>query len=183
MRQGHEPFRLSVNISAVQFHSGALIDTVVTILSETGMDPANLCLELTEGIVMKDIDETITSLKKLESLGISLSIDDFGTGYSSLSYLLRMPIDEIKIDRSFVNGLPDQKEHLAVINAIITMASAMNFRVVAEGVETEEQLGCLTEVGCHTVQGYYFSRPLPVDQLELEFLMRDFKFPVSTREY
>lgn len=170
MSAGIEPFRLSVNISAVQFHSGNLFDTVLTVLAETGMDPANLCLELTEGIVMKDIDETIATLRQLERLGVSLSIDDFGTGYSSLSYLLRMPIDEIKIDRSFINGLPAQREHRAIITAIITMASAMRFRVVAEGVETEEQLLCLREVGCHAVQGYYFSRPLTVNQLESVYL-------------
>lgn len=182
MRAGAEPFRLSVNISAVQFHSGTLLDTIVSVLSETGMNPADLCLELTEGIVMKDVDDTIASLEKLEKLGVSLSIDDFGTGYSSLSYLLRMPIDEIKIDRSFIDGLPAQKEHLAIINAIMTMASAMNFRVVAEGVETEEQLSCLREAGCHNVQGYYFSRPLTVDRLESDFLKVGSASDASIRE-
>lgn len=182
MRAGIEPFRLSVNISAVQFHSGSLFYTVLSILSETGMDPANLCLELTEGIVMKDIDETIASLRELESLGVSLSIDDFGTGYSSLNYLIRMPIHEIKIDRSFINGLPSQRKHLAVITAIITMASTMRFQVVAEGVETEEQLLCLREVGCHNVQGYYFSRPLTVDQLESGFLKNEYRSDEPPRE-
>lgn len=166
MKAGIAPFRLSVNISALQFHSGELFDTVLAVLSNTGMDPANLCLELTEGIVMRDVDETISLLSQLESLGVALSIDDFGTGYSSLGYLLRMPIDEIKIDRTFINGLPGQREHLAIITAIVTMASAMRFKVVAEGVETEEQLSCLKDIGCHVVQGFYFSRPLNVQQVE-----------------
>lgn len=182
MKEGVEPFRLSVNISAVQFHSGTLFDTVVTILAETGMSPSNLCLELTEGIVMKDIDETIALLGHLKQLGVSLSIDDFGTGYSSLSYLIRMPIDELKIDRLFIDGLPGQREHFAIITAIITMATAMNFRVVAEGVETEEQLICLKEVGCHTIQGYFFSRPLPVGKLESDYLISGDCQDDSTRE-
>ena len=161
LEAGVTPFMLSVNISATQFKSGTLPATVTRILGETGMSPDHLCLELTESIVMDDIDDTIRTLTGLRELGISLSIDDFGTGYSSLSYLRRMPISELKIDRSFVATIPGDQNNTVIVNSIISMAQYLNIRVVAEGVETLEQLEQLTLCTCHMVQGYYFSRPLP----------------------
>lgn len=159
-KQGIAPFMLSVNISAPQFKSGTLPATVIRILEETGMSADFLCLELTESIVMDDIEDTIRTLTTLRNLGISLSIDDFGTGYSSLGYLRKMPISELKIDRSFIATIPYDQNNTVIVNSIISMAQCMNMRVVAEGVETGEQLHHLAQCQCHMVQGYYFSKPL-----------------------
>lgn len=167
-KTGLPPFTLSVNISAPQFKSGTLPGTIVKILEETGMSPDCLCLELTESIVMDDIEENITTLTKLRNLGISLSIDDFGTGYSSLSYLRRMPVTELKIDRSFISTIPHDQNNTAIVNSIISMAQCMKLRVVAEGVETDDQLQHLARCQCQMVQGYYFSKPLS-PQSFLEF--------------
>ncbi|HEY3490450.1 MAG TPA: EAL domain-containing protein [Candidatus Deferrimicrobiaceae bacterium] len=163
---GIPPLKLSVNVSAWQFHSGRLVDTVRTVLAETRIDPALVCLELTESIVMHDVEETIRQLHALRDLGVSLSIDDFGTGYSSLSYLRRMPIHELKIDRSFVMNLPQDANCAAIVNTILGMADGLNLSVVAEGVETEEQLRFLAGLKCETGQGYLYSKPLPPAALE-----------------
>ena len=165
LRQGMARINLSVNISAQQFKSGKLPATVVRILDEVGMDPACLCIELTESIVMEEIEETIRTLKTLRDLGISLSIDDFGTGYSSLNYLSSMPISELKIDRSFIATIPHDQNNAVIVNTIISMAHCMNIRVVAEGVETLEQLGHLTSRKCQIAQGYYFSKPLQANEV------------------
>jgi diguanylate cyclase len=166
-KEGNTPFMLSVNISATQFKSGTLPATVIKILKETGMPADYLCLELTESIVLDDVDDTIRTLTVLRDLGISLSIDDFGTGYSSLSYLRKMPISELKIDRSFISTLPQDQNNTVIVNSIISMAQYLKIKVVAEGVETLEQLEQLTLCQCHMVQGYYFSKPLlPTDILE-----------------
>ena len=158
--QGMCPVRMSVNISAIQFHSGNLPVVVQEILKSTGMEPEMLCLELTESIVVKNIDETIESLKMLSRLGIKISIDDFGTGYSSLSYLKDMPIDELKIDRSFVMNLPENDAAITIVESVLGMAKGLNMTVVAEGVETNEQADFLTIRGCHELQGYLFSKPV-----------------------
>jgi diguanylate cyclase (GGDEF)-like protein/PAS domain S-box-containing protein len=163
--EGLPPLNLSVNVSAWQFHSGRLIETVRTALAESRIDPARLCLELTESIVMHDVEETIRQLHELTALGISLSIDDFGTGYSSLSYLRRMPIHELKIDRSFVMNLPGDVNCAAIVKTILGMAEGLNLSVVAEGVETEEQLRFLSGQSCGIGQGFLYSRPLPPDAL------------------
>jgi diguanylate cyclase (GGDEF)-like protein len=157
---GMGPVRLSVNISAIQFQSGNLPEVVKNILERTGMEPDKLCLELTESIVVKNIDETIITLKELSSLGIKLSIDDFGTGYSSLSYLKDMPIDELKIDRSFVMNLPGDAASVAIVESVLAMSKSMKMTVVAEGVETTDQADFLAARGCHELQGYLFSKPL-----------------------
>ncbi|MEI6206492.1 MAG: EAL domain-containing protein [Desulfuromonadales bacterium] len=162
-KQGMGAIRLSVNISAIQFNSENLPEVVKGVLSRTGMEPDLLCLELTESIVVKDIHETIATLKALAVLGIKLSIDDFGTGYSSLSYLKDMPIDELKIDRSFVINLPDNPASVAIVESILGMSKGMNMTVVAEGVETPEQADFLTSHGCQELQGYLFSKPLAAE--------------------
>jgi EAL domain-containing protein (putative c-di-GMP-specific phosphodiesterase class I) len=149
-----------VNISIAQLKSGTLPATLVEIAGETGMGLSNLCLELTESIVVDDIEQTMQILEELRSLGVQLSIDDFGTGYSSLSYLRRMPICEIKIDRSFISSLPNDQSNAILVTTIIQMAHAMNMRVVAEGVENQDQLQYLKELGCDMAQGYYFSKPV-----------------------
>lgn len=132
------------------------------ILEETGLPPSQLELEITEGIMMENVDSNIQLLHSLQQAGISLSIDDFGTGYSSMAYLKRFPIDQLKIDRSFVNDIHQGGE--AIIGAILAMAHSLGLSVVAEGVETEAQLTFLESLGCDVVQGFYFSRPIPADQ-------------------
>ncbi len=158
--EGMRPLTISVNISVAQFKSGTLPATLRQIVLETGMDLSCLCLELTESIVVVDIEQTIQILEELRELGVQLSIDDFGTGYSSLSYLRRMPISELKIDRSFISTLPEDQSNAILVTTIITMASAMKMRVVAEGVENDEQLQYLKGLNCDMAQGYYFSKPL-----------------------
>lgn len=157
--------RLSVNISAVQFQRGDLDETVRLALAETGLDPSLLCLELTESMLMIDTAQSQQKLHELRNLGVSLSLDDFGTGYSSLAYLSRLPVQELKVDQSFVRRLHDGPSDTAVVNTIIAMAQELGLELVAEGVETEEQKVHLVERGCTTIQGFLFSKPLPADQL------------------
>ena len=164
-KQGMGAVRLSVNISAIQFHSGKLPELVAKVLQDTGMPADMLCLELTESIVVKDIKKIIEMLTELSDLGVKLSIDDFGTGYSSLSYLKDMPINELKIDRSFVMNLPSNGASVAIVESVLAMSKGMRMTVVAEGVETQEQASFLASRGCHELQGYLFSKPLPVEEL------------------
>ena len=156
--------RMSVNLSAQQFGKHNLAHTVTTILNETGMDANCLELELTESMLMADVNSTIETLHTLRDMGIQLSIDDFGTGYSSMAYLKRFPIDKLKIDRSFVCDLTTDSEDAAIVTATIALGHSLNLTMVAEGVETEQQLGFLRTQGCEQIQGYYFSRPLPAEE-------------------
>lgn len=158
---GYPPITMSVNVSAVQFHTAQFVEKMAVILAETGMDPSFLCLELTESIVMRDVADTIDTLGKLRVLGVSLSLDDFGTGYSSLCYLRKMPISELKIDRSFIASLSHDQNSSMIVSTIISMAHCLNMRVVAEGVETMSQLEYLRTNSCQTVQGFLFSKPVP----------------------
>ena len=165
---GYPPLRVSVNLSPVQFQKRTVPLIVARILAESGLDPRLLDLELTESIVMHDIDAVATDLRQLLDLGVHVSIDDFGTGYSSLSYVKRFPVDRIKIDQCFIRNLETDPNDLAIVRAIVTLARSLNLQVVAEGVETEGQLARVREEGCHEVQGYYFGRPMPAaDFLEL----------------
>ncbi|MBI1395325.1 MAG: EAL domain-containing protein [Betaproteobacteria bacterium] len=158
---GLPPVTLSVNVSPAQFSRSAILKDLKQLLASTRVDPKHLVLEVTEGLVMADIDEAVTLLKAIRSMGVRLSIDDFGTGYSSLAYLRRLPIDEIKIDRSFVKGLPEEKDSLAIVRAVTAMGHALGLKVVAEGVETHPQLEVLRAAKCDEFQGYYCSRPVP----------------------
>jgi diguanylate cyclase (GGDEF)-like protein len=164
-RQGMGAVRLSVNISAIQFHSGQLAELVARVLHDTGMAPDMLCLELTESIVAKDIKSVVATLRKLANLGVKLSIDDFGTGYSSLSYLKDMPINELKIDRSFVMNLPGDTASVAIVESVLNMSKGMSMAVVAEGVETLEQAEFLIARGCNELQGFLYSKPLPQEEV------------------
>ena len=159
---GLPSLRISVNLSARQFKEKNLVERVAQALKETGLEARYLELELTESLLQTP-ETTITPLKELHALGIHLSIDDFGTGYSSLSYLKRFPIDTLKIDRSFVRDITTDADDAAIANAIITMAHSLGMYVVAEGVETGEQLAFLCQRKCDSMQGYYFSKPLPAD--------------------
>lgn len=164
---------IAVNLSAVQFQQAALLDTIRTIVRETGVDPARMELELTESTAMQQAENAVGTFNQLKEMGFSLSIDDFGTGYSSLAYLKRFPIDTIKIDRAFVKDLDTESEQAAIAIAIIAMAHGLKLRVLAEGVETQPQLDILRDQGCDAIQGYYFSQPLPAERVEQ--LIRDLR--------
>jgi diguanylate cyclase (GGDEF)-like protein/PAS domain S-box-containing protein len=162
--------RVAVNLSARQFAAADLVPGIERVLLETGLDPACLELELTESLFMSDVTPAVELLHRMKALGVQLSIDDFGTGYSSFSYLSRFPIDVLKIDRSFVNDLHVDANDAAIVASIIALAHNLRLSVIAEGVETVEQLDYLRHQGCDEMQGYYFSRPLP--ELEFEQLLR-----------
>lgn len=155
------PPMMCVNLSSRQFQYPRLTRDVARILRETGLDPCCLCLEITESVVMEDAQSTITTLGELKDLGVQLAVDDFGTGYSSLAYLKRFPIDYLKIDRSFIEALRENPEDTAIVSGVTTLAHALGMRVIAEGVETAEQLARLRGLGCDLAQGNYFSKPLP----------------------
>ena len=161
--------KVSVNISARQFSDGQLGTRIANILKLTGLSPACLELELTESILMREVSEALQILASLKNLGLSIAVDDFGTGYSSLNYLKQFPIDVLKIDRTFVDGLPCGEQDAQIARAIIAMAHSLNLAVIAEGVETYEQLEFLREHGCDEVQGYLFGRPMPARQFEAQF--------------
>ena len=161
--------KVSVNISARQFSDGQLGTRIANILKETGLPPACLELELTESILMREVSEAMQILDGLKNLGLSIAVDDFGTGYSSLNYLKQFPIDVLKIDRTFVDGLPSGEQDAQIARAIIAMAHSLNLAVIAEGVETQEQLDFLREHGCDEVQGYLFGRPMPASGFEAQF--------------
>ncbi|WP_330211242.1 sensor domain-containing protein [Pseudomonas sp. AM4(2022)] len=161
--------KVSVNISARQFSDGQLGTRIATILKDTGLPPACLELELTESILMREVNEALQILASLKNLGLSIAVDDFGTGYSSLNYLKQFPIDVLKIDRTFVDGLPSGEQDAQIARAIIAMAHSLNLAVIAEGVETHEQLDFLREHGCDEVQGYLFGRPMPANRFEVQF--------------
>ena len=153
---------VSVNVSMRQLASKGFVETVIDALRSTQLPPHCLKLEVTESLLMQQPAETLSKLHELKETGVTIAIDDFGTGYSSLSYLHQMPLDVLKIDRSFVNGMFDSGKHLAIVRAILALASSLQLKVIAEGVETIEQLQQLQVLGCEMVQGYYFSRPIPV---------------------
>jgi len=157
--------RLAVNLSARQFEQQTLLTEVNDVLAVTGLHPARLELEITESMLMQNPQEAVLLLGELKALGVKLSIDDFGTGYSSLSTLKRFPLDYLKVDRSFIEGLPADEDSAAITEAIIAMARKLHFTVIAEGVETAAQGDFLRQAGCAILQGYFFSRPLPADQL------------------
>ncbi|NTW98459.1 MAG: EAL domain-containing protein [Geobacteraceae bacterium] len=163
---GLPKLRVSVNLSARQLRDKAFVPLVMQILAETGLDPHYLELELTESALMGDSSDTVCKLLRLKELGISISVDDFGTGYSSLSYLKHLPIDTIKIDRSFVRDIVDDPDDAAIVDAIVAIAHSLNLNVIAEGVETREQLEFLQQRKCQQAQGYYFARPLDTRQFE-----------------
>jgi len=160
---GLAPIRVSVNVSTQQFQRGDLMRTVRTALRDSGMDATLLVLELTEGMIMPNPNEAAEMLQEMKTMNLNVSVDDFGTGYSALSYLQRFPLSELKIDRSFVQGIPQDLDGVAIVSAIIAMARSLGLRLVAEGVETKEQLEFLRRRGCDEFQGFLFSRPLPAD--------------------
>jgi diguanylate cyclase (GGDEF)-like protein/PAS domain S-box-containing protein len=157
---------VAVNVSALQFQQAHFVQTVADALQESMLPASMLELELTEGVLLGDADEALKRMQALDALGVTLSIDDFGTGYSSLAYLKRFPIRRLKIDRSFVQGLPGDASDVGIANAIVQMGRALGLQVIAEGVETEAQRDFLAQAGCHEFQGYLFARPLRPDEFE-----------------
>ena len=151
-----------MNISAQQFQDPGLVDRVREVLLETGLAAKYLELEMTESSAMSDVDRAVRVLTELKNLGVTLAIDDFGTGFSSMSYLSRFPIDRLKVDQSFVRDLGSDDTATAITAAVITLGHSLKLKVIAEGVETEQQLAILRELGCDEVQGYLFSRPVGV---------------------
>jgi diguanylate cyclase (GGDEF)-like protein len=153
------PLVVRVNVSARQLAADDLVDIVADALAHTSMEPSQLCLEVTESVLVEDPEASAQKLAALKALGVKIAVDDFGTGYSSLEYLRRFPVDCVKIDRSFVRGIPHSSEDVAIVNAVIELGHALGLSVTAEGVETAEQLGNLQMTGCDTAQGFLFSRP------------------------
>jgi len=163
---GHVELTLSVNVASRQFRDPKFPDTVSDAITSSGIPPQALELEITESILLEHSDETLRTLNDLKRLGVTLAIDDFGTGYSSLSYLKRFPIDRVKIDQSFVRDLATDNDDLAIVRAIIALARALRLSVIAEGVETAEQLALLRHEDCHEYQGYFFAHPMDADSID-----------------
>ena len=159
-----EGLKISVNVSTPQFRRQGLVSSVQTALAQSQLPGSHLVIELTESIIMENPERNVQILHELKRGGVMLSVDDFGTGYSSLSYLKRFPLDELKVDRSFIKDIPEDADDMAIVTAILAMASSLGLSVVAEGVEEEAQLAFLRELGCDEYQGFLFSKPLPVDE-------------------
>jgi diguanylate cyclase (GGDEF)-like protein len=156
---------VAINLSARQFEQDDFVESIASTLASTGADPADICLEITEGILMEDLEVTVATLRRLKGLGVRLAVDDFGTGYSSLSYLRTFPVDVLKVDQSFVSGLGHDPEDSAIVQAVIHMGRALNLTTVAEGCETAHHLIELRELDCDIAQGYHFARPRPAESI------------------
>jgi EAL domain-containing protein (putative c-di-GMP-specific phosphodiesterase class I) len=165
MDLGYPPLRMSVNLSARQFYDDHLLADVRSALAQTGMEPSFLELEITESMLMRNMEKASEVLVEFKKLGIRLSLDDFGTGYSSLSNLKRFPIDTIKVDRSFIRELPANEQDKAITDAIIAMGKSLKMTIVAEGVETKGQMEFLRDHECDEFQGFYFSKAVPAAKI------------------
>jgi diguanylate cyclase (GGDEF)-like protein len=163
-RSGLPPLRISVNLSPVQFRKQSVPLLVAKVLADTGLEPWLLDLELTESIMLRETEVVAKDLRQLQDLGVSISIDDFGTGYSSLSYVKRFPVDRLKIDQCFVRDLTENPNDAAIVRAMVSLGQSLELKVVAEGVESAEQLALLRAEGCDEAQGYYFGKPMPAAQ-------------------
>jgi EAL domain-containing protein (putative c-di-GMP-specific phosphodiesterase class I) len=164
-RAGLSPLRIAVNLSARQLEQPDLVRMVADVLEETHLGPESLELEITESTTMRSPDRAINALRELRELGVRISMDDFGVGYSSLAHLRDLPIHTLKIDRSLIAGITRSSDDAAIVTAIIAMANSLNLEVVAEGVETQDQLAFLADLKCHRYQGFLLSRPIPPEQL------------------
>ncbi len=169
---GYPSIPISVNLSPRQLMRDDIVDLVAEVLHETVLAPRWLEREITETVVMRDVDKSLVTLNRLKEQGVKISIDDFGTGYSSLNYLKRFPVDTLKIDRSFVSDVVTDQDDAAIVKAVISLAHILNLRAVAEGGEVEEQRRFLLENGCDEVQGYHFGRPLSCDAFASAWLER-----------
>ncbi len=159
--------QLAVNVSAHQFHEAGFVEQVCTVIEKHAIQPNRLKLELTEALVLDNIEDTIIKMHALKKIGVHFSMDDFGTGYSSLAYLTQLPLDQLKIDQSFVHNIGVKPTDAVIVQTIIGMANNLGMDVIAEGVETEEQRIFLERHGCPAIQGYLFSKPVPIELFEL----------------
>jgi EAL domain-containing protein (putative c-di-GMP-specific phosphodiesterase class I) len=164
---------IAVNLSPVQFGKGNIVETVSHVLSQTGLAPGRLELEITESVLLRDDEPNVSKLHQLKAFGVSIVLDDFGTGYSSLSYLRMFPFDKIKIDRSFVAEIATRSDCAAIVTAIIGLARCLDMVTTAEGVETNEQFELLRIAGCGQMQGFLFGVPVPISKLEFNHALAD----------
>jgi EAL domain-containing protein (putative c-di-GMP-specific phosphodiesterase class I) len=164
------PVRLSVNVSPLQFELGDIVADVRSALEQSGLPAERLQVEITESLLVTETSHVTEKLKVLRAEGVGVALDDFGTGYSSLSYLGRLPVDTIKIDQSFVRGLPGDGEASAIIRAVLMLSESLGKQVVAEGIENQDQAWLLRLAGCKTGQGYFFSRPGPAEDIVVKLL-------------
>ncbi|MDO8597142.1 MAG: EAL domain-containing protein, partial [Sulfuricaulis sp.] len=171
--QGYPPLLMSVNLSPRQFRQKNLLETITGALRDTSLNPGFLELEITESMIMLRPEQAIAILQEVHQLGVHLSVDDFGTGYSSLAYLKRFPVQKLKIDQSFMRDLTVDRDDAGIVTAVVAMAKSLGLEVVAEGVETAEQLAFLAKLDCEEYQGYYFSRPVPAEEFTRLFHTTD----------
>ncbi|MDP6952238.1 MAG: EAL domain-containing protein [Alphaproteobacteria bacterium] len=172
MAQGLPPMRVAVNISPRQFRSSRLVESVAEALSESGIPPHLLELEITESMMLDEIESTKERLAGLHALGVELTIDDFGTGYSCLAYLKHFPVQRLKIDKSFVDGVTEDADTAAIVEAVVSLGHSLRMRVLAEGIETHDQQARLLALGCDEVQGYYFGKPVPPETFAADMVAR-----------
>jgi EAL domain-containing protein (putative c-di-GMP-specific phosphodiesterase class I) len=165
LEAGLAPPRVAVNVSAIELRRGGFADAVGRALADAGAGPEALELEITESLIMEDVEATLGMLRGLRDLGVAIAIDDFGTGHSSLAYLARLPVKSLKIDRSFIDAMLEDSNRMAIVSTVISLAHALKLRAVAEGVETEEQAKILRLMKCDELQGFLFSRPIPADEI------------------
>ena len=163
---------VSVNISPIQIHQFNSYKVIEQVLKETGLPPERLELEVTEMTLMNHLEKTVNALRKIHNLGVRISLDDFGTGFSSLSYLGTFPVDILKIDQSFVKDIFRNNNHKSVVQAIYNLARSFRYRIIAEGVETEEQLEILKQIGCDEFQGFYYHKPMTSEEVEDLYIIR-----------
>jgi EAL domain-containing protein (putative c-di-GMP-specific phosphodiesterase class I) len=166
LQQDHPGVHMAVNLSARQVQRPEIVDDVREILVSTGLEPELLILEITESVMMQDMELSILRLRDLKALGVQLAIDDFGTGYSSLNYVRRFPVDILKVDKSFIDGVSESGESSALTAAVIELAGILSLKPVAEGIERADQLERLLELHCDLGQGYFFAKPLPPEELK-----------------
>jgi EAL domain-containing protein (putative c-di-GMP-specific phosphodiesterase class I) len=158
---------MAVNVSAHQFRQSDFVDSVLATLARTNANPKRLKLELTESMLIDDVEAVITRMGALKAYGVAFSLDDFGTGYSSLAYLKRLPLDQLKIDQGFVRNIVTDPNDAAIAKMVVVLAESLGLAVIAEGVELQAQADFLAHLGCHAYQGYLFSKPLPLESLEV----------------
>jgi EAL domain-containing protein (putative c-di-GMP-specific phosphodiesterase class I) len=171
-QEGLEPGVLALNLSMRQLRSDDFIKILQECMRVNNFKSEWLELEISEGQVMEKPEEAIIKLVQISDMGVEIAIDDFGTGYSSLAYLKRLPVDKLKIDQSFVRGIPEDKEDVSIVKAIIALAKSLNLELIAEGVETNAQKEFLRENGCKYIQGYYYGEPMPADEIKAKYLQK-----------
>jgi EAL domain-containing protein (putative c-di-GMP-specific phosphodiesterase class I) len=178
--QGLQPPRIAVNVSSIQLRRKDFVDIVRNVIEGAAAGSHGLDLEITESLIMEDIEGNIEKLRAVRDMGVNIAIDDFGTGYSSLQYLAKLPVNALKIDRSFIITMTGSADSMAIVSTIISLAHTLNLKVIAEGVDAEEQRKFLKLLKCDEMQGYLFSRPVPASELEVLLAAGHYEKPAST---